>query len=104
MNLSGRAFIYRYASGLEVLGRFLDGDKVAWETRSGPSAGQSGTEHASITEIRPGLFFASWVETSGVTVSQVLDLDRQRVLSFVSFDTPAGRRAASDEGVLEALA
>ena len=102
MALQGRKLIYTYKSGLKVEGEFLPGSKVGWRALSGPAAGKSGVETASIAEVRPGLWFISWVESSGTTVSQTLDLDAMTVTNFVTFDAGGTRRGMFDTGTLEA--
>jgi phenolic acid decarboxylase len=101
MTLEGRAFIYTYKSGLKVEGEFLGSSRLRWRAITGPAAGKTGEEAASIAELRPGLWFVSWVETSGATVSQTLDLETMTVNNFVTFDTPGGRRGMLDAGTLE---
>jgi phenolic acid decarboxylase len=102
MSLEGRKLIYSYRSGLKVEGEFLSGSRVGWRALTGPAAGKSGTEAASIAELRPGLWFVSWVEGSGTTVSQTLDLEAMTVASFVTFDAGGTRRGMFDTGTLEA--
>jgi phenolic acid decarboxylase len=103
MTLEGRKFLYTYKSGLRVEGEFLSGSRVAWRALSGPAAGSSGTEAASVTEARPDLWFVSWVEGSGTTVSQVLDLHLMAVTSFVTFDAGGSRRGMLDTGDLKEI-
>jgi phenolic acid decarboxylase len=103
MALEGRKFLYTYKSGLRVEGEFLSGSRVAWRALSGPATGSSGTETASIAEVRPDLWFVSWVEGSGTTVSQVLDLHLMSVTSFVTFDAGGTRRGMPDTGTLSEI-
>ncbi len=101
--LEGRKFLYTYKSGLRVEGEFLAGSRLAWRALSGPAAGSSGTEAASIAEVRPDLWLVSWVEGSGTTVSQVLDLHLMAVTSFVTFDAGGSRRGMPDTGTLSRI-
>src|SRR5262245_44929691 len=103
MALEGRKFLYTYKSGLRVEGEVLSGSRVAWRAPSGPAVGSSGTEAASIAEVRPGLWFVSWVEGSGTTVSQVLDLDMMAVTNFVTFQAGPARRGMLDTGTLSEI-
>jgi hypothetical protein len=103
MGLEERKFLYIYRSGLRVEGEFLPDGKVAWRALSGPAAGSNGTEIASIAEVRPDLWFVSWVESSGTTVSQTLDLHTMTVTSFVTFDAGGMRRGMVDTGALQEI-
>jgi phenolic acid decarboxylase len=101
MALEGRTLVYTYKSGLRVEGEFLGGSRLRWRALAGPAAGKTGEEAASISEVRAGLWFVSWVEASGTTVSQTLDLAAMTVTNYVTFDTPGGRRGMLDTGALE---
>ena len=103
MTLEGRKFLYTYKSGLRVEGEFLSGSRVAWRALSGPAAGNSGTEAANIVEVRPDLWFVSWVEASGTTVSQLLDVHLMSVTGFVTFDAGGARRGMLDTGALSEI-
>ena len=64
----------------------------------GPAAGRSDTESIQVATVGEDIHFVCWVEKSGVTVSQVIDLPARRVVSFVTYDTPDGRRGVLDRG------
>jgi phenolic acid decarboxylase len=99
--IEGRTFLYRYGSGLKLEGCVASGNRLAWKALTGPSQGKSGTEQAMIAEVRPNLFFISWVESSGLTASQTFDLDAMAATTYVTFDTPNGRQGALDRAILE---
>jgi hypothetical protein len=44
--------------------------------------------------------FISWLEHNGLTVSQVLDLNKMVVCAFITFETVEGRQCAFDKGTL----
>ena len=100
MDLIGKKFLFQYESGLQVIGDYSSPTEVSWEALSGPAKGSKGTESANTAEIAPNIFFVSWIEKSGTTVSQVLDLDKLVVTAFVTFDTPQGRQSMFDTGTL----
>ena len=103
MGLFGKRFLFKYESGLQVVGEYSSPSVVSWEALSGPAKGSRGRESASIAEVYPNLFFVNWVETSGTTVSQALDLENMIVTAFVTFDTPQGRQSMFDKGTLAEL-
>jgi molybdenum cofactor biosynthesis MoaF-like protein len=49
------------------------------------------------------VFFISWLEKSGTSVSQVLDLNKMQVTAFVTFDASNGRQSMFDKGTLTEL-
>jgi hypothetical protein len=83
-----------------VIGHYSENSEVNWEALTGPATGTQGTETANIAEIAPDIFFVGWVEKSGTTVSQVLDLNKGVATCFVTFDTPNGRQSMFDKGSL----
>lgn len=103
MNFVGKRFLFRYASGLEVTGHYRAADQMAWEALSGPSKGSKGTEKIHAQEVAPNVFFISWLEKTGTTVSQVLDLNKMQVTAFVTFDSGNGRQSMFDKGTLREL-
>ena len=100
MKLLGKKLIFRYESGLEVIGHYSTPTKVSWEALTGAAKGSKGRESVDMAEIAPNIFLVNWVEKSGTTVSQILDLDKLVVTAFVTFDTPQGRQSMFDKGTL----
>ena len=98
MTLTGMKLRYRYESGLDVSARFDAADRMTWRASSGPAAGRSDTESIQVATVGEDIHFVCWVERSGVTVSQVIDLTARRIVSFVTYDTPDGRRSVLDRG------
>lgn len=99
MKLIGKK-LFSYESGLEVIGQYSSPIEVSWEAFTGPAKGSTGTESVQMAEVAPSLFSVNWIEKSGTTVSQVLDLNEMVVTGFVTFDTPQGRQRISDKGTL----
>lgn len=100
MKLLGKKLRFNYESGLQVIGNYSGLTEVTWEALSGPTKGSTGKESVNMAEIAPNIFFVNWVEKSGTTVSQVLDLDSSMATVFVTFDTPNGRQSKFDKGTL----
>lgn len=100
MKLIGKKLRFDYDSGLQVIGHYSESTEVTWEALTGPAKGTTGRESVNMAEVAPNIFFVNWVEESGTTVSQVLDLDRSRATAFVTFDTPKGRLSMFDKGTL----
>jgi phenolic acid decarboxylase len=100
MNFIGNEIIIRYESGLEVKAHYKSATEFTWEAMSGPSKGTSGSETIYASEVAPNVFFISWLEGSGVSVSNVLDLNNYRMTAFVTFDSGNGRQSFFDKGVV----
>lgn len=100
MILVGKRLLLRYESGLEVQATYHSASSMTWEALAGPAKGTRGTENITTAEVAPQVFFVSWVEKSGTTVSNVIDLVHSRVSAFVTFETPEGRQSVFDKGTL----
>jgi phenolic acid decarboxylase len=100
LELIGKRLLFEYESGLQVIGHYSSGTEVSWEALSGPAKGSRGSESVDMAEVSAGIFFVNWIEQSGTTVSQVLDLNKMTVVGFVTFDTPQGRQSIFDKGTL----
>lgn len=98
--IADRTFIYSYESGVEIKGRFEGEQAIHWEGLKGPAAGSTGSAAISATEVTPGVWFVSWVEPSDITVSQVLDLGKMNVASFVTWPVAEGRQSNLDRRTL----
>jgi hypothetical protein len=101
MNFVGRKIIIRYESGLEVKAHYLSATELTWEALTSPSKGTSGAETIYSSEVAPDVFFISWLENNGVSVSNVLDLNNRRMTAFVTFDAGKGRQSFFDKGAVE---
>jgi phenolic acid decarboxylase len=100
MSFQGKKVLIRYKSGLEVKAHYKNATTLEWEALTGDSKGMKGTEKIHALEVAPNVFFINWLENSGVTVSQVLDLNKFVVSSFVTFDSGTGRQSMLDEGTV----
>jgi phenolic acid decarboxylase len=103
MNFIGKRIIIRYESGLEVKAHYKSATELAWEALTGPSKGTSGNETIYSSEVAPNVFFISWLENNGVSVSNVLDLNNRRAPGFVTFDAGEVRQSFFDKGVVEEI-
>jgi phenolic acid decarboxylase len=103
MNFVGRKIIIRYESGLEVKAHYKSAAELTWEALTGPSKGASGDETIYASEVAPNIFFISWLENKGISVSNVLDLNNSRMTAFVTFDSGNGRQSFFDKGVIEEI-
>lgn len=99
MSFVGKTVVIRYESGLELQAHYQSDTRMTWTALSGPQEGQQGTERIAAEEVAPGVFFISWVEENGVTVSNVLNFHSHGAFAFVTFDAGGSRRSAVEKGM-----
>jgi phenolic acid decarboxylase len=83
-----------------VKAHYKSATELSWEALAGPSKGTSGDETIYSSEVAPNIFFISWLEKKGISVSNVLDLNDSVVTAFVTFDAADGRQSFFDKGVV----
>lgn len=69
-----------------------DGTRLHWEALEGPFRGSSGDEKLSVRRIGDGIYHVNWVESSGMTVSHVMDLNTKTVSIYWTYVTADGDR------------
>jgi phenolic acid decarboxylase len=72
-------FIYRYEGGPTFDVLCATATDFHWRCVEGEQPGTEGRETIKRIEIRPGVHFLSWRESSGLVVTQVVDFDAGRV-------------------------
>lgn len=101
MSFVGKTIVISYDSGLRIQAHYRSDTELTWRALTGPEQGQEGTEEIHAAEVAPDVFFISWLESSGVSVSNVLDFQSKVVFAFVTFDAGGFRQAAFDKGTLQ---
>ncbi|HEY4366305.1 MAG TPA: phenolic acid decarboxylase [Steroidobacteraceae bacterium] len=104
MNFVGKTIEIRYSSGLEVRARYDSTTAMTWEALSGPAKGRQGTEIIAAAEVAADVYFISWIEASGTSVSNVVDLGARTVHAYVTFQASEGRQGYLDHGTIVSLA
>lgn len=87
-------FIYRYNDGSVYRVTVHSATHLRWEAIQGPEKGRSGEEAVRRIKVREGIYFVNWLESSGVHVSQVVDLYKMAVYAHV-YD---GKQQYTSEG------
>lgn len=77
------SFIYRYDDGSVYRVTVSDAAHLRWEALEGPEQGKSADEVTERKQVRPDVYFVSWVEKSGVNVVQVVDLTNMKLVTNV---------------------
>lgn len=85
--LSGLTFQINYPD-FSFENRYLDDRTIVWKSINGPSmtgkaAGEEVTEQAMVMNLAPNEFLVSWVEESGLGVTQYLNFNSGRIHSLI---------------------
>ena len=82
----GKKATYKFAP-FTVIETFLNDSTLHWEmTNSKGIVTASVFEKVSYKELTENLYFTSWIEESGFTVSQIIDWKNANVKAFCSFE------------------
>ncbi|MFQ6405688.1 MoaF-related domain-containing protein [Methylophilus sp. 'Pure River'] len=76
-------FIYQYEDGSFYRVLVKDNQSMTWTCVTGPEKGASGTEHPDRLKIADKIYFATWVEETGINVTQVINLNTMKVYSTI---------------------
>lgn len=81
---------------------YLSDSTLHWKTtNSNTGAVATGDEKMFYKPLGNGLFFLSWIEQDGLTVSQVIDLNQMTVTGFGSWHDEESERGRRSGGMLE---
>lgn len=67
-------------------------NRLHWKTITKEGKIAEGEETVSYKRINDSIFFLSWIEADGFTVSQVIDVKNGKVEAFLSFDDEQSTR------------
>lgn len=105
--LQGKTLDLNYASGDHYYVSILSENQLRWKSIGVSDGGPSEeTEDYTVKEIATNVYFVSWMEQSGMTVSEVIDLPNQKVYATITWgdETKAnGRDSVSIEGTATIL-
>jgi len=102
----GQSIELLYETGYHFRVDYLADDKLKWtslakRTDGGP---ETGTETFYYHELGDDLYIISWIEDSGLTVSQTLDFNKGEVYAFMSWADPkahGGRAYLAHKGTFK---
>lgn len=101
--LIGKSYRIIFEDGYVFNVTYIDESHLHWEGIEGPSKGLAGDEKMTYRQLAPGLFFVNWLEESGVSVSQILDLNKMIVHSFTTYEKNGKRQELFRSGTLTPL-
>jgi phenolic acid decarboxylase len=100
---AGHTYLFQVDNGAAFRNTYsADGTQLHWEGL-GESAGQGEDVRLHVAEVGPGLYFVSWTERSGITASHLMDLNRNTVQVFWTYEGEGGRVGELHAGTLERL-
>jgi phenolic acid decarboxylase len=76
-------FLYKYIGGNTYRVTVNDRKTMKWECVEGSEKGSNGEEMPQRFKIANKIYFATWVEKTGINVSQVVDLKNMKVYSTI---------------------
>lgn len=101
---AGRTYLFQVDNGAAFRNAYsADGTRLRWEGL-GESAGQWEDVPLHVALVAPDVYFVSWTERSGLTVSHVMDLVTMTVRAFWTYEGEGGRVGELHTGTLEPLA
>lgn len=89
-HFDGKTISYTYDNGWSFTNTF-DGHTRISEV---PGRGEL-REYIQMVELRPGLFFASWIDDEMGLLSQIIDTETGAVLAAIPVDDPKGTEILS---------
>jgi phenolic acid decarboxylase len=76
-------FLYKYDGGSVYRLTVKDAKSMSWECINGSEKGANGIEKPERFKVADKIYFVSWVEKTGINVSQVIDLKQMKVYSTI---------------------
>lgn len=76
-------FIYKYEGGNVYRVTVNDAKSMSWVCVEGSEKGANGIEKPERFKVANKIYYATWVEKTGINVSQVIDLNNFKVYSTI---------------------
>ncbi len=76
-------FLYKYDGGNVYRVTVSNANSMAWECIEGSEKGVSGVEKPERQKVDDKIYFVTWVEKTGIQVSQVINLNTMKVYSTI---------------------
>jgi phenolic acid decarboxylase len=76
-------FLYKYEGGTTYRVTVDDGEFMSWVCIEGSEKGANGIEKPERFKVADKIYFATWVEKTGIYVSQVINLKTMKVYSTI---------------------
>jgi len=79
-----------YSHGITYRVDYLSSSELRWTRLTGDEKGKSAEETYWVSKIRPGIWLVHWIESDGLSISQVLDITKHRVTTAVTVPAAPG--------------
>ncbi|MGP1717800.1 MAG: MoaF-related domain-containing protein [Methylophilus sp.] len=76
-------FLFKYEGGSVYRVTVNHAKSMSWECIQGPEKGANGIEKPDRLKVADKIYFVSWVEKTGIHVSQVINLNTLKVYSTI---------------------
>ncbi|MFD1120921.1 phenolic acid decarboxylase [Methylophilus flavus] len=76
-------FLFNYEGGSVYRVTVKDAKSLSWECIKGPEKGAQGIEEPERFKVADKIYFVSWIEKTGIQVSQVINLNSLKVYSTI---------------------
>ncbi len=76
-------FLYQYNGGNVYRVTVPNASKMTWECVEGSEKGAKGEETPQRLKVNNKVYFATWVEKTGISVTQVIDFQGMKVYSTI---------------------
>lgn len=76
-------FLFNYEGGNVYRVTVKNAKSLSWECIKGPEKGAQGIENPERFKVADKIYFASWVEKTGIQVSRVINLNTLKVYSNI---------------------
>jgi phenolic acid decarboxylase len=103
MRFVGKKILLHYDNGPEIVGNYTSPSEVNWEALSGPAKGMKGTERIQAVEVASDIYFINWLESSGTSVSQILDFNNSTMVAYTTYDSDKGRQQTLGKGTFSEM-
>jgi len=80
---------------------YLTDSTLHWKTTTTKGTVAEGTEKVFLKKLNESQFFINWIEESGLTISQVIDMKNNNVTSFASFADETSSQGKRGSIILE---
>jgi phenolic acid decarboxylase len=77
--LIGKTFQYDYGKGGAYEVHFASSTAMTWRRVKGQGVGEGAIETYQIQRVGQNIYFINWIERDGLCVSQVLDLNANKI-------------------------
>jgi phenolic acid decarboxylase len=76
-------FLYKYQGGNTFQVSVPNDRKLTWKCLSGAIKGESATEKPQRYKVADGIYFVTWIEKTGINVSQAINYNTGKVYTTV---------------------